>query len=380
MLHERHNNPDGYRVFEHSPRFRRLAEAADKPGGFGRAPLTALSWLYSAGLAAFLATYRIGLRKQKRIATPVVSVGNLTLGGTGKTPIVRWLCESFLQEGVKPCVVSYGYGGSACGSPTVVSDGKSVYLGADEAGDEPTMLARLLPGIPVVIGKRRYDAAQLAEEKYSPTLIVLDDGFQHWQLHRNLDIVVIDARRPFGNRRTIPAGPLREPVSAIKRAGLVVLTHSSEITDDVLRELENEVRKIAPEVEVYRARNADSAMREMTTGERISSRPHDERVCAVSSIGEPWGFERSVVKTGLPIACAVRYPDHHRYSSSDTDDITRVARDCGASAIVTTEKDAVRWHDAADGLPVVVLDTRVEIEGGEAILAGIRKLLVDNGT
>ena len=410
MLHARNSAPEVYPVFEHSPRLWRLVEAANKPGGIERAPLVALSWLYSLGIAAFLWPYRVGIRKRKRVKTPVVSVGNLVLGGTGKTPVVRWLCESLVSEGLKPCVVSYGYGGSACKSPSVVSDGETIYLGAEEAGDEPAMLARFLPGVPVVVGKRRFEAARLAEIQLSPDVIILDDGFQHWQLHRDLDIVVIDARRPFGNGFTIPAGPLREPVSALRRADMIVLSHSGEVSDEDLRSLRNKVQSLAPNAGIHLARDGRSAIRALARGERrsplgdqlqianyklqietessdsysnlqsaMSNVQSSSNFCAVSSIGTPWSFEKSALAAGFRLACVVRYPDHHAYSVADIEHISDVARANAASGIVTTEKDAVRWPNSRQELPVFVLDTQVEIENGDDLIAVIWRLLGGHG-
>jgi len=376
MLCERAQpSPEGYPVFEHNPRFWRLAEAAERPGGPERAPLVVLSWLYCGALSAYLAPYRLGVRKPNRISTPVVSVGNLVLGGTGKTPVVRWLCESLIADGVRPCVVSYGYGGSACSSPTVVSDGSTVRLSAAEAGDEPAMLARLLPTVQVVVGKRRFTAASLAEERFSPDLVVLDDGFQHWQLHRDLDIVVLDARRPFGNGRTIPAGPMREPKSALRRADVVIISHSDAVDEQSLAALRQEIEVLSPGSGIYRARYADATARPLNGS---GGAPDGATVCALSSIGAPSGFEK-IAATGFALACAVRYPDHHPYTSEDLDQVVQAARRSGASAIVTTEKDAVRWPASQNALPVSVLDVCLRMDSGRELLERVRDLLVSHG-
>lgn len=347
-------------------------EAAERRGGAERLPLLLLSHAYAGALALYLLPYRLDLRGRHKIATPVISIGNIVLGGVGKTPLVRWLCESLVNDGLRPCVVSCGYGGSICGAPAVVSDGTAIRLRAAEAGDEPVMLAQFLPGVPVVIGKRRAAAARLAERAFSPDLIVLDDGFQHWQLHRDLDVVVIDARRPFGNRRTIPAGPLREPLSALRRAGAVVLSHSDDASGNSLESLYEEMTRLCPGVPIHKCRDRPGTLRWVSDASGSGN-----ATCAVSAIGTPRSFERSVIRAGLQLACAVRYPDHHAYTPQDLEDVCTAARTAGASRIVTTEKDIVRWPDGFDELPVAVLDTRVEVESGSDLLAVVKALCIN---
>jgi tetraacyldisaccharide 4'-kinase len=184
-----------------------------------RALLWPLSLVYRIGLRAYLSIYGIGLRKRCRLKAPVISVGNLTFGGTGKTPAVQTLCRMLAEQGKRVVVLSRGHGGSARGV-IVVSDGERMLSDSSEAGDEPVMLARMLPGVPVIVGKDRRDSGRLACERFGPDVIVLDDGLQYWQLHRDLDIVVLDARKPWGSGFVMPMGDLREPASGLRRKRL----------------------------------------------------------------------------------------------------------------------------------------------------------------
>ncbi len=365
----------GYRIFEHSPRFWRLVEAAEKPVGLIAAPLLPLSWLYSGAINLYLKQYQLGIKRQSRVNTPIVSVGNLVLGGTGKTSVVRWICESLLEMGVKSCVVSYGYGGTYCHTPSIVSDGENIKLSAAQAGDEPVMLAKLIPGVPVVIGKRRYLAARLAETTFKPDVIILDDGFQHWQLFRDLDILVIDARSPFGNGHTLPAGPLRESIRSIKRADIAILTHIGVADNFRLSEIEKKIKSFAPHISILHASNLVDSIRYLTSEKIIEHSLDGKPLCAVSSIGTPKSFEDTLIEAGLTLKCTIRYPDHHPYTQRDINDIISVAKVVGASEIITTEKDAVRWPGLADGIPVSVLDIRLKVEQGEKLLQSIKNLL-----
>ncbi len=177
--------------------------------------LTPFAWLYSLALRLRALLYRSGILKTHRLPRPVISIGNITVGGTGKTPVTAYIARFLLAQGYRVAVLSRGYGGSLEGQTCVVSDGATIMLSARECGDEPYLLASTVPGLMVVIGTDRYAAGQLAMQQLSPDIFLLDDGFQHLRLHRDLNILLLDFSRPFGNGLTLPAGILREPLSAV---------------------------------------------------------------------------------------------------------------------------------------------------------------------
>ena len=193
------------------------------PGLALRAGATFLSTLYGLGAWGRRRLYDRGWRQPKRLPAPVLSLGNLVVGGVGKTPLTAFLAGRFQAAGCRVVILSRGYGGEAPGI-NVVSDGRRIFLQPPQAGDEAYLLAQKLPGIPVVTGIDRYQAGLHAWEAFRPDLFLLDDGFQHFQLDRDLDVVLLDAARPFGNGRLLPRGPLREPVSTLHRPLVLVLT------------------------------------------------------------------------------------------------------------------------------------------------------------
>ncbi|MBC8135678.1 MAG: tetraacyldisaccharide 4'-kinase, partial [Fibrella sp.] len=198
-----------------------------------RAVLTPLAWLHQFGLEAYLTPFRLGLRKRYRLPVPVVSIGNLSSGGTGKTPATAFVAGCLREAGKRVVILSRGHGGLAerGKDPVIVSEGDGKHLSPVVAGDEPVLLAGLLPDVPIIVCRDRRKSGQLAVERFAPEVILLDDGLQYWQLHRDLDIVLLDARRPFDNGFVLPRGLLREPPSHLSRAGLVILTRADRVTD-----------------------------------------------------------------------------------------------------------------------------------------------------
>nr|MBW4053791.1 tetraacyldisaccharide 4'-kinase [Pseudomonadota bacterium] len=186
------------------------------------------AWLYASILRLRALLYQSGLLKTHHLPRPVVSIGNITVGGTGKTPVTAYIARILLGRGYKVAVLSRGYGGSLEGQTSVVSDGATIMLSAGECGDEPYLLASTVPGLMVVIGTDRHAAGQMAMQQLSPDVFLLDDGFQHLRLHRDLNILLLDFSRPFGNGWTLPAGILRESSTAVGRADLVIFTRAPE--------------------------------------------------------------------------------------------------------------------------------------------------------
>ena len=298
-------------------------------GGGYRGLLGAREWLYARGIL----TSRV-------LPCPVVSVGNLTVGGTGKTPAVEIAVQTLTSLGHRPGVVSRGFGRRTRGIH-VVADTASIRLDADEAGDEPFLLARRLPGVPVVVGSNRFEAARLALERFGVTALVLDDAFQHRTLRKDLEIVMARARNPWGNGRLLPAGPLREPLAALRRADLVVATGAARPADAdvVVATVDAHARGVPVLTAVFVPAECweASRMRPVSLAELAG-----KRLVAFAGIASPVAFEGTLSGSGVSVAEFVRFADHHWYSSAETARLDGRARDLGVEGLITTEKDWVR--------------------------------------
>lgn len=324
--------------------------------------LVCLSWAYRAAILLYMLPFDMGLRKRHRLSRPVISVGNMTVGGTGKTPMVQYLCRMLVSKDFKPAVLSYGYGGALHGRFAVVSDGSKMLLGSSEAGDEPVMLAKSVPGVPVLVGKDRAASGRVAIDDLGADVLILDDGFQVWKLYRDLDIVLLRADHPFDNGRTLPAGRLREPMTAISRADCVILTgtYDAQVREKALEP----IRRRAPVLPVWFARVEPSSLIPLSGG---SDEPvvtlRGRRVLALSAIANPESFERTLKEAGAEIVGSARYPDHHEYSEDDISAISASASERRAELIVTTDKDAVKLSRFHFDLPASVLRIELGIEG-----------------
>jgi tetraacyldisaccharide 4'-kinase len=290
--------------------------------------LRPLSAAFAVGVGLRGAGYRYGLLRTRRAPLPVVSVGNLTVGGTGKTPVALWLAAGLRERGARPAIVSRGYGGTARG-PTVVSRGAGPEVGPEIAGDEPVMMAKSFPG-PVVVSRRRIEGATLAAD-LGADVVVLDDGFQHRAIARDFDLVLLDGRRG----ALLPAGPFREPLRAARRADALLLLGRDE--QDVV---------VAPDgvrVAAYRAHLEAAAVVESVAGvwhTHAMGRLAGRRVIAVTGIARPEPFYALLRRWDATIDEVFEYPDHHRYTTEQWHRIARRGHD--VDLIVTTEKDLVK--------------------------------------
>ena len=308
-----------------------------------------LSQLYSLVMRVRALLYRRGVMTRRRLRHPVISVGNLTVGGTGKTPFVAYLAGVLQKAGYQPVILSRGYRGKAEHSTLVVSDGSKVLCGPASSGDEPFLLAGQLPGVRVAVGKDRHRSGTLVEQDAGGRVIhILDDGFQHLRLKRNLDILLVDATDPFGGGRLLPAGRLREPLSAMGRADLVVITRShllGEIDDpEAVIRRHNKLTPISyfyhDAVGVFDLKNR----RQFRTRDFMG-----RRVIALAAIGHPAIFVQDLEHYQLEVRHRLLFPDHHPYSQSDLDRALESLDEHGAEALMTTEKDAVRLQDLEFG-------------------------------
>ena len=314
---------------------------------------------YRGGLAARQTAYAIGVRRTRRLPCRVIAVGNLTVGGTGKTPLVEVLARELTARGRVVVVLSRGYGRRAASRIGLVSAGARPLLTAAEAGDEPSLLARRLRGVPIVVGCDRYRAGAWALERFRPDVLLLDDGFQQRRLHTDVDVVCVDARAPLGHRGLFPRGSLREPPTALGRAHLLVLTHAAEAPAE---EAEAEVRRHAPTAPMVRARYEPDGLEEIRARrvvavDALRARP----VLAFAGIALPESFGATLAGLGIAPREFVAFPDHHPYAAGDVAALEARARCVGAEALVTTEKDAVRLP-AEGTLPVWALRVRLRLD------------------
>jgi tetraacyldisaccharide 4'-kinase len=331
------------------PATRRLLGAA--AGGY-RALLVARDWLHATGVL-----------RSRALGVPVVSIGNLTVGGTGKTPAVELAVQMLIDLGHRPAIVSRGYGRASRGVQ-VVADEASIRLEPEDAGDEPFLLARRLPGVPVIVGSNRHDAARRALDRFDVTAVVLDDGFQHRTLRKDLEVVTARAARPWGNARLLPGGPLREPLSALRRAHLVVATGAltSEDTADVAAA----VADYAPRVPVLAARYVPTECWESGTMRPVTVT--GARVLAFAGIAQPSSFAESLQAADVRVDEFEVFPDHHWYGPAELRRLAGRAIALGVDGLVTTEKDWVRLRRlGALEPPLYVFGVRLELVAGEAI-------------
>jgi len=300
--------------------------------------------------------------------TRIISIGNITTGGTGKTPVVQWLARRFENEKIKTAIVARGYGGEFSLRGAVVSDGEKVFLNARQAGDEAILHARSLPNIPIIIGRDRVEATQMAIEKFAPQVVLLDDGFQYWSLARDYDLVLLDARRPFGNGKLLPLGRLREPPCELGRAKGVLLTRVDKSDESELEHAEDEVGRLT-DAPIFRASHAPHHLRDETDGgqihlEKINKLP----VAVLSALANNEDFLQSLKSRGAHIKNVLARRDHHQWREKEVRNFAHGAKANGAQAIVTTEKDAVKLNaNWCEDLPLWSLTIEMQIENEDEL-------------
>jgi tetraacyldisaccharide 4'-kinase len=343
--------------------------------------LAPLSILYGALTRARAGLYRSGFLKTERVGAPVISVGNLTAGGTGKTPLVEWVARAVAAEGLRACVLTRGYGREDESRRVLVSDCERVLASVSEGGDEPVLLAESLAGVASVVRDRdRVAGARWAREELGAQVFVLDDGFQHMRIARDLDVVTLDATEPWGGGHMLPRGLLREPVDALARADCVVITRS-DLTHD-LESLRAEVARLTSACVIasrVRTRGLRRIGEQLTTGEE-NARTNVESltnvvgltdvesivaagpVAAFCGVGNPRAFFEQLRKEGFDLRHARPFPDHHAYTRGEVETLAREAEGVGARALLTTAKDAVKLRAHAFTLPCYVVEIELEFD------------------
>ena len=350
----------------------------DQPSGINAllAFLKGLSLVFAGIVSIRHFLYRVGIMRRYPLGIQVISIGNVTAGGTGKTPVTEIFAHTLAAEGRKVAILSRGYRRKEAPwwqrlftqvieKPLVVSDGRHVLLDSATGGDEPYMLASNLPGVAVVVDRNRVKAGRYAVKRLGCDTLILDDGFQYQKLKHSVEVVLVDSTNPFGNGNLLPRGILREPARNLKRADIVFLT---KCRGDVSA-VKAEIRKYNTTAEIVECNHVPKVLRDVWSREEF---PLDwlggKTVCTLSGIASPKGFENSLRALGAKVVWCERYADHHRYDASEVLYALNRSADMGADALVTTEKDAVRFP-RLESSPVRCLYLRIAIEilaGGES--------------
>lgn len=319
------------------------------------------------------AAQRAAREFQESFSCKIISVGNITTGGTGKTPTVQWVARRLQERGARVAVVARGYGGKLSQTGALVSDGKHILLDAEQAGDEPVLHTRALPGIPVIIGRDRLAAVRRAVTESGADVVVLDDAFQYWSLARDLDIVLLDARRPLDNGRLLPCGRLREPPTALRRADALLLTRSDLATAAQRRETRERVARYTS-VPCFEASHAPVALRDASRGvlrklDELRAMP----VYALSALADNNAFAATLRACGATVVGQAARRDHYRWQVAEVKEIARQAQLAGAGALVTTEKDAVKIEESwTQPLPLWSLGIELKVTNETDLLDLIR--------
>jgi tetraacyldisaccharide 4'-kinase len=317
--------------------------------------------LYSILMTVRQNLYRKGIFRQHKLPVPVISVGNLTMGGTGKTPTVAYIATLLQDLGHRPAIVSRGYGGTAGKPVNLVSDGNNILMTAYEAGDEPVMLAGNLPGIPVLTGKIRLHPCRYAIEHLQCSIIILDDGFQHLAIARDINLVLFNATTLAGNSRVFPGGELREPVSALHRSDAFLLTGVDDANRQRGERFTDLLRKRFPDKPVFSSSLACAPLvSDSLAVQPLTSEPLP--LYAFCAIAHPDRFLSTLAATGAKITGSATFSDHHPYRQTDIDTLCRLAGEVGAKGLVTTEKDRVKLESLRINLPLYTLKTQLQPE------------------
>lgn len=343
----------------------------DQPFGtrFLLCVLKCLSFVFAAVVSFRYALYRTGILRRFPLGVQVISIGNVTAGGTGKTPVTEIFARTLAAEGRKVAILSRGYRRKEApwwqrvftqvvDPPLVVSDGRRVLVDATTGGDEPYMLASNLPGVAVVVDRNRVKAGRYAVKRLGCDTLILDDGFQYQKLKHSIEVLLVDATNPFGNGNMLPRGILREPARHLKRADIIFLT---KCRGDVSA-VRDEIRQYNNTADIVECNHSPRVLKDVWSREEYPLSWLDGKTtCTLSGIASPKGFENSLRHLGAKVVWCERYADHHRYDASEVLYALNRTADIGADALVTTEKDAVRFP-RFETSPVKCLYLRIAIE------------------
>jgi 3-deoxy-D-manno-octulosonic-acid transferase len=333
-------------------------------------PLYLLSIPYRWAVQVRVFFYDVGLLKTKRLSCPVISVGNITVGGTGKTPFVMFLARGLKERGITIAILSRGYRRKQS-SDSLVSDGQNIFLSPEEAGDEPYLMATTHKDVPVLVSKDRFVTGQMALQRFGVRGLLLDDGYQHLQLHRNLNILLIDSNVGFGDNHLLPRGILREPLSHLQRADLFILTKVEE--PKACLHLEKKLHQIHPRVEVFHSHYESIGLVNPKGEAENLQALRGKKVLALSGIANPDYFSFLLKKCGMEIGKEIIFPDHHFYTIEDLTSIEENSK--GMNWVVTTEKDMLKLQTLGiDHLPIRALRIEMKIWEEEEFFKRIMQL------
>lgn len=316
-----------------------------------RSALRAIAGGYRLGVWVRNGLYDHRMLKSHRVGVPVICVGNLTTGGTGKTPLVAWLARLVGTKGLRAAILTRGY-----------------KTKGDTLSDEPAELAEACPGVAVIVNPDRVAGAAEAIRNHDAQVLLMDDGFQHRRLARDLDVVTIDATVPFGYDRLLPAGLLREPVGSLKRAHAVVLTRSNQVSQEDLSRIETKIRRIRPDLVIARSVHTPVGARRSDSTEIALEELEGKRVFAFCGLGNPAAYFSTVRACECILAGSQAYNDHHAYTDRDLTDLRRAARRHKADLLVTTQKDATKialLNRPQESVPMVYLTIELCFTAGE---------------
>ncbi len=324
-------------------------------------PLYLIALFYGGVVSLRNILYDHDILTKKKVGVTVISIGNITVGGTGKTPTVIMLARLLQERGYRPAIVSRGYGGKSRNPVNIVADGNKVLMKPHEAGDEPVLIAQSLSHVPVITGKNRYIAAEYALKCFDIDLIILDDAFQHRALFRDVDILLLDAKRPFGNGLLIPGGGLREPTGSVKRADILIETGAGRKSAP---SIPNMVEKRFPEKPFFSGCRTAQDVMKGHTGEILScDHLKGKKIFAFSGIAQPDNFIQTITSLGGIMVGTAVFSDHHVYKGEDLMKISRAASASGAEIILTTGKDYMKLIDFADRLrDIFILQITMEVQ------------------
>src|SRR5690348_2306639 len=354
-------------------------ERRDTRAALMRGLLFGGSKLFQVGVKMRRWLYNVRILRDKTLGVQVIAIGNLTVGGTGKTPVVEKFARELRDAGRNVAILSRGYRSKPppfhkwllkkvflrddTTPPRVVSDGRSLLLDSEMAGDEPYMLASNLKDVVVLVDKDRVKSGRYAIEKFGCDTLLLDDGFQYWRLRgRRLDVVLIDRQQPFGNERLLPRGTLREPPSHLARASTIFITKS----DGNTAELRRRIAAVNPQAGIIECIHHPLFLEDVFTAQRSGlDLLKGRKVAALSGIAQPESFEESLVSLGAELVYAKRFADHHRFTQQEILNVINRSKKRQADAIITTQKDAVRFPkiDRRD-LPIVFMRVEIKILSG----------------
>jgi len=336
-------------------------------------PLYLIALFYRLLIQLRHTSYKTGVLKSYSLPCLVISVGNVTMGGTGKTPTVIYLAQVFKEKGMKTAVLSRGYKGKSPEEVAMVSNGERILLNARDAGDEPFLLSKALPGIPVIIGGDRVLSGQYALEHFSPETILLDDGFQHLKLKRDVDILLIDLQYGFGNGHLLPRGILREPLNNLNRAHLFLLTKRTDSHDD--KAIVEKIKSYNQDAPIFFASYEIKCLTTLNEEKEIDrSKLNGKKVLALSGIANPNYFSYILRQQGMLVAEEWRLPDHYCYTPRDAGKLSEYLN--RVDFIITTAKDSTKMDkEMFKELPILVLEIMLKIRDEQGFKKALFKLI-----